>query len=105
MFWLDPHDDGAPFPDVERALREPDGLLAAGGDFSPRRLMNAYRRGIFPWYSAGQPILWWSPAPRAVLYPERLHDSRSLRKTLRKGEYDVRIDSAFRDVVTQCAQP
>lgn len=105
MFWLDPHDDGAPFPDVERALREPDGLLAAGGDLSPRRLLNAYRRGIFPWYNAGQPILWWSPDPRAVLYPERLHVSRSLRKTLRKGEYEVRFDSAFREVVTQCAQP
>src|SRR3569833_556584 len=105
MFWLDPHDDGALFPDVERALREPDGLLAAGGDLSHRRLMNAYRHGIFPWYSAGQPILWRPPDPRAGLYPERLHVSRRLRKTLRKGEYEVRFDSAFRDVVTQCAQP
>src|SRR3569832_579386 len=64
MFWLDPHDDGAPFPDVERALREPDGLLAAGGELSPRRLLNAYRPGSFPWYGAGRPILWWSPDPR-----------------------------------------
>src|SRR3569623_976397 len=103
--WLDPHDDDAPFPDVARALRTPDGLLAAGGSLAPQRLLRAYRQGIFPWYSADQPILWWSPDPRAVLYPERLHVSRSLRKTLRKGENEVRFDSAFRDVVTQCAQP
>lgn len=105
MYWLDPHNDDAPFPDVEHALREPDGLLAAGGDLSPRRLLNAYRHGIFPWYSAGQPILWWSPDPRAVLYPDELHLSHSLRKTLRKDEYQVRFDTAFREVILQCAQP
>lgn len=105
MYWLEPHNDDAPFPDVEHALREPDGLLAAGGDLSPRRLLNAYRHGIFPWYSAGQPILWWSPDPRTVLYPGELHVSRSLRKTLRKGEYEVRYDTAFDEVIRHCAAP
>lgn len=105
MYWLEPHNHDAPFPDVEHALREPDGLLAAGGDLSPRRLLNAYRHGIFPWYSAGQPILWWSPDPRSVLYPGELHVSRSLRKTLRKGEYEVRYDTAFDEVIRHCAEP
>lgn len=105
MYWLEPHNDNVPFPDVEHALREPDGLLAAGGDLSPRRLLSAYRHGIFPWYSAGQPILWWSPDPRTVLYPDELHVSRSLRKTLRKGEYEVRYDTAFNEVIRSCAAP
>ena len=103
--WLDPLDEDAPFPDPARALREPDGLLAAGGDLKPRRLLNAYRHGIFPWYSDGQPILWWSPDPRAVLYPPALRVSRSLRKTLRKGEYRVSFDLAFAEVIRGCAQP
>src|SRR3569833_1229896 len=103
MFWLDPHDDGAPFPDVERALREPDGLLAAGGDLSPRRLLNAYRHGIYPWYCACQPILWLSPDPRAVLYPERLHVSRSLRKTQHKNKKKKQNKNTKHDDVTQCA--
>jgi len=101
--WLDPHDDDAPFPDVARALRTPDGLLAAGGSLAPQRLLRAYRQGIFPWYSADQPILWWSPDPRAVLYPDRLHVSRSLRKTLRKREYSVTYDTAFSAVISACA--
>lgn len=105
LHWLDPNNDDAPFPDVDRALREPDGLLAAGGTLAPQRLLRAYRHGIFPWYSAGQPILWWSPDPRAILYPEYLHVSRSLRKTLRKNPYDVSFDTAFRDVITECAKP
>src|SRR3569833_1968779 len=102
MFWLAPHDDGAPFQEVERALREPDGLLAAGGDFSPRRLLNAYRHGIFPWYSAGQPILWWSPDPRAVLFPERLHVSRSLCMFFFLGVFVVCFVCVFRVVVLLC---
>ena len=72
------------FPPLERALRRPNGLLAAGGDLSPQRLLRAYRRGIFPWYSPGDPILWWSPDPRTVLFPAELHIGRTLRKTLRK---------------------
>ncbi len=103
--WLDPHDAEAPFPDVELALREPDGLLAVGGDLSPVRLLRAYRLGIFPWYNETQPILWWSPNPRSVLYPERLRVSRSLRKTLRKGVYTVTTDQAFHRVIAHCAEP
>jgi leucyl/phenylalanyl-tRNA--protein transferase len=83
-------------------LREPDGLLAAGGDLSPNRLLAAYRRGIFPWYSRGQPILWWSPDPRAVLVPQELKVSRSLGKTIRNRGFETRIDTAFRDVIRAC---
>ncbi len=105
LVWLDPNDPHADFPPVERALRDPDGLLAAGGDLSPQRLLRAYRRGIFPWYEKGQPILWWSPDPRAVLFPDRLRISRSLRKTLRNKPYRVTFDTAFAAVVTACAAP
>jgi len=93
-----------PFPPIAAALAEPNGLLAAGGDLSPDRLLVAYRNGIFPWYSEGQPILWWSPDPRMVLYVDKLRVSRSLRKRVSKGEFEVRIDSAFRDVIEACAQ-
>jgi leucyl/phenylalanyl-tRNA---protein transferase len=93
------------FPPVDRALREPNGLLAVGGDLRPERLLEAYRRGIFPWYSQGQPILWWSPDPRAVLFPERIKVSRSLRKTLHKGVYAVTLDTAFEQVLEGCAAP
>jgi leucyl/phenylalanyl-tRNA--protein transferase len=103
--WLDPHDDSQPFPHPDRALIEPDGLLAAGGNLSPRRLLRAYRHGIFPWYSSGQPILWWSPNPRLVLLPECLQISRSLRKTLRNGPFSVTADTAFEAVITACAAP
>lgn len=85
------------------ALAEPNGLLAAGGDLSPERLLAAYSRGIFPWFSEGQPILWWSPDPRMVLFPAELRVSRSLARRLRKPDHEVRFDSAFRDVVTACA--
>ena len=102
---LDPHRPDAPFPDVESALREPDGLLALGGDLTSERLVNAYSRGIFPWYSAGQPILWWAPDPRTVLFPERLKVSRSLRKTLRKRLFEVSFDRAFDRVIAACAAP
>lgn len=94
------------FPPVETALAEPagpDGLLAAGGDLSPQRLLAAYRQGIFPWYSPGEPILWWSPDPRMVLFPAELHLSRSLAKALRNAPYSVRLDTAFADVIHACA--
>ena len=104
LHWLAPEPD-TPFPPLEDALKEPDGLLAAGGDLSPQRLLNAYRHGIFPWYSPGEPILWWSPDPRCVLYPEKLKISRSLRKTLNKQLFEIRMDTAFADVMHACAQP
>ncbi|MGA9853326.1 MAG: leucyl/phenylalanyl-tRNA--protein transferase [Gammaproteobacteria bacterium] len=92
------------FPDVRRALRDPDGLLAVGGDLSPQRLLYAYRHGIFPWYSDIQPILWWSPDPRTVLFPADFHISHSLRKRLRRGGFKAGFDSAFREVVAACAE-
>lgn len=91
------------FPALETALTEPNGLLAAGGDLDPERLLAAYRRGIFPWYSSGEPILWWSPDPRMVLVPDDLKISASLAKTLRNATYEVRLDTAFGDVVHACA--
>ncbi len=104
-FWIDPGDPDAPFPNVSLALREPDGLLAVGGDLGPARLLRAYRSGIFPWYNEDQPILWWSPDPRMVLPPTELKVSRSLRKTLRRGEFDFTLDHAFRTVIEACAAP
>ena len=101
--WL-PDDSGAEFPPIEQALTEPDGLLAVGGDLSPQRLLNAYQHGIFPWYTEGEPILWWSPDPRFVLFPEKLKISRSLRKTLRKHVFEVRMDTAFEAVMRACAE-
>jgi len=91
------------FPPVERALAEPNGLLAAGGDLSPTRLLAAYRQGIFPWYSPGEPILWWSPDPRLVLVPNELIVRRSLAKVLRNQPYRVTLDAAFDAVVAACA--
>jgi len=99
---------GAPpaaFPRPEQALREPNGLLAVGGDLRPERLLAAYRRGIFPWFSEGQPVLWWSPDPRAVFFPERFHCSRSLRRTLRRASFVLRVDRDFRQVMLGCAGP
>lgn len=93
------------FPPVDRALAEPNGLLAVGGDLSPERLLAAYRRGVFPWFSAGEPILWWSPDPRAVLYPHAVHVSRSLRKVLRQGRFTITRDTAFDAVARACAGP
>lgn len=95
----------APFPPVDRAEIEPNGLLAVGGDLSSDRLLNAYGQGIFPWYSKGQPILWWSPDPRTVLFPPRLKVSRSLSKTLRNKPFNVSFDQAFDAVVAACAAP
>jgi leucyl/phenylalanyl-tRNA--protein transferase len=96
-------DPGAPFPPVHRALAEPDGLLAFGGDLSPTRLLNAYRAGIFPWYSAGQPILWWSPDPRLVFRTDGVHLSRRFRRALRASTWVVRADTAFDAVLDACA--
>jgi leucyl/phenylalanyl-tRNA--protein transferase len=100
--WLEAAD---PFPPVERALEHPNGLLCAGADLSLERLLEAYRRGIFPWYSGSEPILWWSPDPRMVLFTDELKLSRSLAKSVRNKGYEVRIDSAFREVLAGCAAP
>ena len=93
------------FPDVELALREPDGLLAVGGDLSVERLFNAYQNGIFPWYSDDQPILWWSPDPRMVLNPSDIKISRSLAKTIRKNKFSITFDQAFEKVIHSCSRP
>ena len=103
--WLSPQDAPERFPPLERALDEPPGLLAAGGDLSAARLLAAYRRGIFPWYSPGQPVLWWSPDPRAVLFPGEFRCSRSLAKTLRNGGFETRVDHDFAAVIEGCAAP
>src|SRR5277367_5063209 len=94
-----------PFPPLARALKKPNGLLAAGADLSPPRLLQAYRSGIFPWFAEGDPILWWSPDPRMVLVPGDVKVSRSLAKTLRRGEFEIRVDSAFTEVTAACAGP
>ncbi|MEO6024790.1 MAG: leucyl/phenylalanyl-tRNA--protein transferase [Burkholderiales bacterium] len=99
--WLEKDD---PFPALSSALRNPNGLLAAGADLSPDRLINAYSQGIFPWFNAGEPILWWSPNPRMVIFPDELKVSRSLAKTLRNRPYEVRVDTAFSSVIKACAQ-
>ncbi|HZF30636.1 MAG TPA: leucyl/phenylalanyl-tRNA--protein transferase [Gammaproteobacteria bacterium] len=103
--WLTRADAVDRFPSPNAALTEPNGLLAAGGDLEPGRLLGAYIRGIFPWYEEGQPILWWSPDPRAVLWPAELRVSRSLRRSLIKGGFELRVDSAFDEVIAGCAGP
>jgi leucyl/phenylalanyl-tRNA--protein transferase len=105
LAWLSESDDPDWFPDVEQALKEPEGLLAAGGDLSTRRLLAAYSRGIFPWYSDQQPILWWSPNPRMVLYPQEFKCSRSLKKTIRKGAFTTAIDRDFNATIAACSAP
>ncbi|MGE0081690.1 MAG: leucyl/phenylalanyl-tRNA--protein transferase [Thiohalomonadaceae bacterium] len=104
-YWLDPTDRGFAFPPTRHALRDPNGLLAIGGDLSPGRLLTAYRQGIFPWFSEGQPILWWTPDPRSVLFPSELRVSRSLAKTVRRGRFRVTMDQAFPQVMAACAAP
>ena len=94
-----------PFPPVDQALDNPDGLLAAGGSLAVKRLVEAYRRGIFPWFNEGDPILWWSPDPRAILRPAKVHVSRSLRKQIRRGLHAVTLDRAFTRVLDGCAAP
>ena len=103
LTWLDP--SKLEFPPVEQAMQDPDGLLAVGGDLSKERLLLAYSKGIFPWYEDDQPLLWWSPDPRAVIEPQNVKISRSLRKKLRKQEFEVRVDTAFDDVVKRCQNP
>jgi len=103
--WLSPQDAPEWFPPLEQALEEPAGLLAAGGDLSPERLIAAYRGGIFPWYSPGQPVLWWSPDPRAVLFPDEFRCTRSLAKTLRNGGFKFSVDRDFAGVIDGCAAP
>lgn len=101
---LDP-DPESSFPPVEQALEYPEGLLAVGGDLEPARLLNAYRHGIFPWYSDDEPILWWSPAPRCVIYPAMVHVSRRLRRRYNQGAYTLTVDTRFSDVIKACAAP
>jgi len=103
--WLTPDDPPGAFPPVDRALVEPDGLLAAGGDLSVERLVEAYTRGIFPWFDSGQPILWWSPDPRCVLKPANYHLSRRFRRTLAKSTATVTFNRAFAAVMDGCAAP
>jgi leucyl/phenylalanyl-tRNA--protein transferase len=103
--WLNPADPSGAFPDVESALREPDGLLAAGGDLSSTRLLAAYHAGIFPWYEEGQPILWWSPDPRCVLRPEEFHVSRRLAQQMRKSPLILQFNRRFSEVIEACAGP
>lgn len=103
LTWLER--DSLVFPPLSKALREPDGLLAAGGDLSPERLIQAYRHGCFPWFEDGQPILWWSPDPRTVIVPDELHVSRSLAKLLRQQRYRVTFDQDFSAVIRACAGP
>lgn len=105
LCWIPPDSPPDSFPSPQTALRRPNGLLAVGGDLSVQRLLCAYRRGIFPWYSDPQPILWWSPDPRCVIFPEKFHVSHSLRKLLKRGDYRVSLDTAFAEVVGACAAP
>lgn len=103
--WLSPADAPERFPPLEQALDDPPGLLAAGGDLSPERLVAAYGRGIFPWYSAGQPVLWWAPDPREVLRPSDFRLSRSLVKAIRNRGFHTTTDQAFREVLSGCSAP
>lgn len=96
-------DDDCDFPSLNQALSEPNGLIAIGGDLSLPRLLNAYQHGIFPWFSEGEPILWWSPNPRMVLFPDELKISNSLKKTLKNKPFDVRFNTAFRQVISACS--
>jgi leucyl/phenylalanyl-tRNA--protein transferase len=105
IVWLSPADPPDWFPPAEQALDEPPGLLAGGGDLSPARLLAAYERGIFPWYAPDQPLLWWAPDPRMVLFPGEFRRTRSLAKTLRNGGFTVSLDVAFPAVIDACAAP
>jgi leucyl/phenylalanyl-tRNA--protein transferase len=98
-------DSNDPFPPAELALQQPNGLLAAGADLSPSRLLDAYTQGIFPWFGREDPLLWWSPDPRMVLYVRELRVSRSLRRTIRSGRFHVTVDTAFPAVIEGCAEP
>ncbi len=102
--WIRPGSN-APFPPVADALSEPNGLLAAGADLSPGRLLEAYRHGIFPWYAEGEPILWWSPDPRLVIYPDQVHVARRLARRIRAGGFRLTLDAAFEEVIEACSAP
>jgi len=102
---LDPGRADQAFPSISTALTDPDGLLAVGGCLSTQRIINAYRQGIFPWYSDEDPILWWSPNPRLVVFPDQLHVSKSLQKTQRKQTFQLSFDTAFADVIQACSMP
>jgi leucyl/phenylalanyl-tRNA---protein transferase len=102
LVWLAKNSD-ASFPSVDRALAEPNGLLAAGGDLSSVRLLNAYRHGIFPWFSEGQPILWWSPNPRMVFRTDSMHLAKRFRQQLKKSAWEIRVDTCFKAVIERCA--
>jgi leucyl/phenylalanyl-tRNA--protein transferase len=103
LHWLDPRDPDQPFPPAHKAMQEPNGLLAIGGDLSMPRLIRAYSSGIFPWYNPNEPILWWCPDPRAVLRPSEIHISHSLAKRIRKANFAVTLDCAFETVLEACA--
>jgi leucyl/phenylalanyl-tRNA---protein transferase len=105
LYWVSNNIIADHFPPVETALSDPDGLLAIGGDLTPERLINAYSTGIFPWYSKGQPVLWWSPDPRCILIPGEVQISKSLNKTLKKGIFEVTFNQSFQTVINKCAQP
>lgn len=105
LYWVGTRRMATAFPPLDHALTDPNGLLAIGGDLGVGTLLDAYRQGIFPWYSAGQPILWWSPDPRAVLLPSQVHVSRSLAKRMRTGGFEVSVDSDFAAVLDACAAP
>lgn len=102
--WIDPQNAECQFPDVSLALKEPNGLLAIGANLTPTCLLTAYIHGVFPWYSAGQPILWWCPDPRAVLFPKELKVSRSLEKIIKKNIFTITLDTAFAQVIEACSE-
>ncbi|MGJ8670135.1 MAG: leucyl/phenylalanyl-tRNA--protein transferase [Oceanococcus sp.] len=104
LFWLDPRKPCQNFPSSQHALENPDGLIAAGGDLTVSRLLRAYQRGIFPWFNPDEPILWWTPNPRAVLPPTQIHISRSLRKRINRHDYQLSFDNAFSQVMRLCAE-
>lgn len=104
LFVLDENNSAQPFPPLQKALQDPNGLLAVGGCLSSERLLNAYRQGVFPWFSENDPILWWSPDPRLVLFPDKLNISKKLAKTIRQNKFDVTVNQAFDLVIEKCAQ-
>ncbi len=103
ILWLE--DTNFQFPNVNTAFEEPDGLLAASERLTPELVIEAYKKGIFPWYSAGQPVLWWSPNPRCVLYPEKFHVSRRFKRTLNNNPFEIKTNTAFKEVMLACAAP
>ena len=105
VLWLSPTDPPAAFPDIESAMREPDGLLAAGGDLGSERLLYAYSKGIFPWFDSGQPILWWSPDPRCVLPTREFRTSRRMRRDMRRSTASITVNQSFAEVIRACAGP